>query len=336
MAVKLEYYLIDEASGTKQKLGGSLSFGNMFKGSQSKIPITIFNAGDTTAYSPVVTIKQYPGSKYNECYTWKKLSFDKTDGYQYTLTLPDIPPNSWLRGKDVQSEDFNNYPVVAGTKPDQSWLLWEGTSLAWEVYNGWLQHNVDTQDGRALWTELSSAADFEFSMRVTIRDDVYGGLIVRDEGDSDTGYIILIQAVKSELGYVASNEGVIQVYSGKFTNGMNSWRKLYTSSTIGIRGTHDYFKVKLTGNVFEFWYKNEGDENPKFRFIDTNNYHTKASRPIIVCHAGFGSVLTYFDDIRMEVENDNGVIWIDNQVDAKTGVYNLQYSLLDVSYGGVE
>lgn len=131
MAVNLEYYEIDEASGVKTEIN-AVSFGNMFKGTRKKIPITIFNKGDTTAVSPVVTVKQFPNGS-NECYTWKKVSFDKEKNFGTTLKLLDIEPNSWLKGKDVQFEDFNNYPTIAGTKPDQSWLLWEGTDFGWEV-----------------------------------------------------------------------------------------------------------------------------------------------------------------------------------------------------------
>ena len=60
MAVKLEYYQIDPASKVKTKITNALSFGNMFKGTNKKIPIAIFNAGDTEAVSPTVSIKEYP------------------------------------------------------------------------------------------------------------------------------------------------------------------------------------------------------------------------------------------------------------------------------------
>ena len=336
MAVDLEFYSIDEASGAKTKLNDVYGFGNLFKGTQKRVPITIFNNGDSPAITPKARIAQYPTGGYTECFKWKKLSFMKNGNYTTSLELPDIAPQSWLKGKDVAFEDFNNYPTVAGTKPDQSWLLWKGTDFAWEVYNGWLQHNVDTQDGRALWTNLYKAKDFDFSMRVTVRDNVYAGVILRDEGDSDTGYIVLVQGITGHLGNIPSNEGVIQVFSGKFTDGINGWRQLYKSPSIGIRGTHDYFKVRLTGNRFDFWYKNEGSQSPLYSFIDEENLHTKASKPIICCHAGFGSVLTYFDDISMEVENDEGVIWIENTVDSKTPLFSTQYSVLDIEYGGVE
>ena len=31
--------------------------------------------------------------------------------------------------------------------------------------NGWLQHNVDSMDGRALWTELISAKNYDFYIK---------------------------------------------------------------------------------------------------------------------------------------------------------------------------
>lgn len=114
-------------------MNDTLSFGNIFKGSQSKLAFTIFNAGDTTAVSPTMEIQQYPTGGYTECYQWKKISLSENDGYGIKLSLPDIAPNSWLEGKDIVEEDFNNYPQVAGTKPDQSWMLWNQSDYAWEV-----------------------------------------------------------------------------------------------------------------------------------------------------------------------------------------------------------
>ena len=114
MTVQLEYYLVDQQTGQKQKMNDTLSFGNIFKGSQSKLAFTIFNAGDTTAVSPTMEIQQYPTGGYTECYQWKKISLSENDGYGIKLSLPDIAPNSWLQGKDIIEEDFNNYPQVAG------------------------------------------------------------------------------------------------------------------------------------------------------------------------------------------------------------------------------
>lgn len=139
LTVKLEYYQIDETSGMKVKLNDTLSFGNMFKGTQKKIPITIFNSGDTTAVSPVVSIAQYPLGNYVDCFKWKKISFDKEKNYSISLKLPDIQPKSWLIGKEVQFEDFNSYPTIAGTRPDQAWLLWKGTDFAWEVIASYIK-----------------------------------------------------------------------------------------------------------------------------------------------------------------------------------------------------
>ena len=199
-----------------------------------------------------------------------------------------------------------------------------------------MQHNIDSIDGRALWTELSTAKDFTFSMKVTIRDGIYGGLILRDEGDSNTGYIVLVQAMPEHLGNVMRNEAVIQVFSGKFTDGIDSWRELYKSPTVGQRGTHDYFKVRLEGNKFDFWYNNEKSETPLYSFTDTENLHTKPSKPIICVHAGLGSAKSYFDDVRMSVVNKDGVVWIENSTDKDTKIFGTQYSVLNVEYGGVE
>ena len=112
-------------------------------------------------------------------------------------------------------------------------------------------------DGRAMWTVLPNAKNFIYSMKITVRDGTYAGVLLRNEGDSDTGYIVLVQGMPDKLGDgVATNEGVIQIYDGKFTEGIDSWNLLYTSPNIGIRGTHDYFKVKMTDNRFDFWYNN--------------------------------------------------------------------------------
>lgn len=221
-------------------------------------------------------------------------------------------------------------------KPDQSWLLWHQSDYAWEVYNGWLQHNVDSQDGRALWSELISAEDYDFYIKMTVRDGVYAGVLLRDEGDSNTGYIVLVQAMASYLGDVQENEGVIQVFDGKFTDGIESWELLYTSPSIGIRGTHDPWRIRLKGNRMDFWYGDDSLTNPMWSWIDTEYRHAKASRPVILCHAGFGSILTYFDDVRQEVANENGVVWVQNTVPANTPVFSTQRTLLAVEYGGEE
>lgn len=332
--VNLEYFKVDE-QGKKAPIQGALGFGSMFKGSRKKVPITIFNSGDTPAVSPEISIREYPGG-YSEPYKWKKVSFDENKNFGTSLKLPDIGAGQWLRGKDIRFEDFNSYPTVAGTKPDQAWLLTEDSSFAWEVYNGWLQHNVDSRDGKAVWTELFEAKNFEFSMRVTVRDGAYAGVIVRDVGNTDTGYIVLVQAMASELENLPRNEGVIQIYSGSFSQGIREWKKLYTSTTTGIRGTHDFFKLKMVDNKFMIWYKNEDDEKPLFVYEDPEATYNNASRPVICCHAGYGSILTYFDDIKMEIENNDGVVWIENTIASDTGLYATQYSILNVAYGGVE
>ena len=102
MAVKLEYYQIDPVSKNKTKITSALSFGNMFKGTNKKIPITIFNAGDTEAVSPVISIKEYPDGNYQEPYKWKKVSFDEHKNYTTSLNLPNIKPGEWLEGETVQ------------------------------------------------------------------------------------------------------------------------------------------------------------------------------------------------------------------------------------------
>lgn len=339
MSVNLEFYEVDPTTGLKTLISNNnYSFGNLFKGSQTRACFTIKNTGDSTAVSPIVRITEFPSVtdvKYTDAVTWKRLSFMETTNYGYQLNLPDIKPNSWLEGKDVYSEDFNNYPVIAGTPPDSTWMTWKNVSSAWEVYNGWLQHNVDTQDGRACWTALPKAKDFTYSMKVTIRNNVYGGVLLRHEGDYDTGYICLVQGIEEYLGDVRSNEGVIQIYSGTFSKGISTWDLLYTSGSIGVRGTHDYFKIKLEDYTFKIWY-GQNTEKPMFTFVDENKTYSKAAQPTILCHAGFGSVLSYFDDIYMEVPNNNGVIWVQNSVDQNTKVFGTQYSTLDVTYGGVE
>lgn len=338
--VRLEYYKVDEATGLKEKINNIYSFGNLFKGSQKQIPISIKNVGDTDAISPVITMKQYvseDGKSYPEAYKWKRLGYSKDTITEVELRLPDIKAGGWLEGKDVFTEDFSLYPTVAGTPLGNDWVVWQGTGLSFEVYNGWLQHNPDTMDGRAMWTVLPNAKNFIYSMKITVRDGTYAGVLLRNEGDSDTGYIVLVQGMPDKLGDgVATNEGVIQIYDGKFTEGIDSWNLLYTSPNIGIRGTHDYFKVKMTDNRFDFWYNNEESETPLCSFIDEEDLHTNPTKPIILSHAGFGSVLLYFDDIYMEVPNENGIIWIENNVPSTTATFGVQYSILNVEYGGVE
>ncbi|MEG2018063.1 MAG: hypothetical protein RR128_06335 [Clostridium sp.] len=339
MAVDLEFYLYEESSGVKVPIGGAFGFGNLFKGNMSKVAIAIYNKGDTLAVTPTAKVGEYiiDGKDYSECYKWKKISLSKTNGFETKIQLPDIQPDSWMTGKDLFIEDFSKYPPASGAKPDQDWLLWGGSNKTWEIYSGYLQHNVDTIQGKALWNALPYAIDFEFSTKITVRDGVYAGYILRDIGDFDTGYIVLIQGVPSYFPQgMALGEGVIQVFKGKFSSGINTWEKLYQSGTIGVRGTHDYFKVRLTGSRFDFWYQNPDSPTPLYSFIDSENSFTGKSKPILCTHAGNGSTLIYFDEIRMEVANNFGLLWIENTVDPKTSLFGTQYSLLEIEFGGVE
>lgn len=335
MSAKLEFYTVDIANGKRTKIEGAMAFGNLFKGTQTRVPITIFNNGDTTAYKPVCSIKQYPDGEYAPV-EWKKLSFNQNTDYGVSLELPDIEPKSWLKGKTVQFENFENYPVVAGTKPDMSWLLWEGTSFGWEVYNGWLQHNPDTVNGKALWTDLSVAADFTFEIEISSINGTWSGLLVRDEGDSDTGYIILIQCMNEYLGNIPSDEGVIQIWSGSYSQGIDTWDLLWQSTSIGQVKTRAPFKLVMEDNVFKFWYIDTSSEQPMYTWTDDNYTHVKASRPAILCHASAGSARITFDNIRMSVDNDEGIIWIQNEVPKETELFAQQLTLLDIEYGDVE
>jgi hypothetical protein len=242
-----------------------------------------------------------------------------------------------MTGKDVYFEDFSQYSTAAGTKPDQNWILWGGNDYVWQVYSGYLLHNIDSQYSRAMWGVLPNVTDFEFSTKITIRDDVFGGYILRNIGDFDTGYIVLIQAQSQYFTSqsIPQNEGVIQVWKGKFSSGIDTWTLLYQSGTIGIRGTHDFFKVKLTGNKFDFWYQNEYSTNPLYSWVDNANTYTNASRPVLASHPGTGSILIYFDDIKMEVPTQNGIIWLDDYITPSTKVFGEQYSTFKVDFGGV-
>lgn len=331
MAVDLQFYQYDVATKQKTLITNGYNMGNIFKGGQSKFSFAIYNNGDTTAVSPIISFKRYQNSS-NEPVTWKKVSFMENSNYGDTLQLPDIKAKSWLTGKDVYSEDFQGYPVIAGTPLSSDWQTWQGVDTTWEVYNGWLQHNVDIQDSKAKWTALPSKKNYFFSMNITIRDGCYGGVLVRDEGDSDTGYIILIQGMANRLGEVASNEGIIQIYKGSFMSGINSWTLVKQSGSTGIRGTHDYMAVKLEDNKIQVWYKNQ--ERPILTYVDEDSTYNDARIPILLCSAGSGSVLSYFDNIYMEVPNDDGVIWVKNEVDEKTALFGIQKTLIDIQYGG--
>lgn len=330
MTANLQFYHYDPSTKQKTLITNGYNMGKLFKGSQSKFAFTIVNTGDTAAVSPIISFKRYQNNN-TEPIAWKKVSFMENSNYVDELALPDIEPNSALTGKDVYSEDFQGYPVVAGTPLGSDWITWQGVDKTFEVYNGWLQHNVDIQDGKAKWTALPSARDYFYSMNITIRDGCYGGILVRDEGDNDTGYIILIQGVASRLGEVASNEGIIQIYKGSFMSGINSWILVKQSGSVGIRGTHDYMAIKLKENKIEVWYKNK--EKPVLTYIDEDETYMDARIPIILCSAGSGSVLSYFDNIYMEVQNNDGIIWVKNEI-PDTDLTGTQLTLLDIKYGG--
>lgn len=337
MAVSLEFYRVEESSGVKTLIGDTMDIGSLFKGADHYIPIAVFNSGDEPAISPKVSVVEFfqDGRDYNEAMQWKSLSLDRHANFLKTINLPDIQPESWMQGKEIYFEDFSSYSTAAGTRPDQSWMLWAGNEFVWEVYNGWLQHNVDTQHSRAMWGVLPDVTDFEFSTKITVRNGIYAGYLLRDIGDYDTGYIVLVQgqAQYYDVG-TPQNEGVIQVWKGKFSLGIGSWQMLYQSGTIGVRGTHDFFKVKLHGNRFDFWYNNEYSVNPIYTFIDEENTYTGASKPILVSHPGSGSILVYYDDIRLERPTNDGRIWIRNNINKDTPLFGTQLSILRVDYGG--
>ena len=337
MTIDLQFYAVEESSGIKTLIGDTFDIGSLFKGNEVNLPISIYNNGTETAINPRVSIVQYfqEGKNYSQAVTWKKLSLDKNSNFSTSILLPDIPANSWMPGKDIYNENFSGYPTVAGTRPDQDWTVYAGSQYVWEVYSGYLQHNVDTQHSRAVWNVLPAIADCEFSTKITVRDSVYAGYLFRNTGDSDTGYIVLVQGQARFFTDIPVNEGVIQVWSGKFSSGIDAWTLLYQSNSIGIRGTHDYFKVKLIGNRFDFWYQNPLSTAPLYSFVDETDTYIHAAKPVLVSHPGSGSILIYFDDITLEVPTQNGMVWIKNTVTQNTPVNGRQYSIFKMEYGGV-
>ena len=334
MAVDLKFYSID-GNGNKKELNGSLSYGNIYKGNESVATLAIYNAGDTTAYDPVLSVKQY--GDYADSAKWKSLAFD-IDSTEWTdsLELDDIEAHSWLKGYNVQTEDWSSYSTAAGTEPSDDWILWQSSKGYWNVYNGYLQHYPDSVDGRASWGKFAIASDFEFSLKISIRANTYGGIICRHNGDSDTGYIILVQGIHDYFTNqdLTTGEGTIQIYSGKFSDGHDGWKLLWESGSIGTRGTHDPFKIKLKGNTFSFWYNNDFDGDPLYTWTDVNRTYTAASRPVVCTHAGYGTSINYFDDLKMQTENDDGRVYLKTAVPSGTNLYGLQFSMLDVTYGG--
>jgi DeoR/GlpR family transcriptional regulator of sugar metabolism len=77
--VDLQFYYIDEASGQKIKIDNNLNLGSLFKGTESKIPIAIYNNGDEAAISPQAKIFEFfqSGKDFSESVEWKKLSLSK-------------------------------------------------------------------------------------------------------------------------------------------------------------------------------------------------------------------------------------------------------------------
>jgi len=335
--VNLQFYAIEPSTGLIEEITDQYNFGSLFKGTNKKVSIAIFNSGDEPAISPRAYVSEFfqTGKDFKECLRWKKLSLSENAGFATSVVLPDIQPNSWMQGKDIYFEDFSSYPNAAGTKPDQNWMLFQGNEYVWEIYSGYLMHNVDSQHSRSVWGALPAASNLEFSTRITVRNGVYAGYILRDTGDYDTGYIVLVQGQASYFTEgMSQGDGVIQVWRGKFSQGPTYWTLLYQSPSIGVRGTHDYFKVKLYGNKFDFWYQNEYSETPLFSFADGMSYYTGASKPVLASHPGSGSILVYYDDITMTVPTETGVLWIENNVDLNTALFGAQYSVLRVEFGG--
>jgi hypothetical protein len=70
--VDLQFYYIDEASGQKIKIDNNLNLGSLFKGTESKIPIAIYNNGDEAAISPQAKIFEFfqSGKDFSESVEW--------------------------------------------------------------------------------------------------------------------------------------------------------------------------------------------------------------------------------------------------------------------------
>lgn len=345
MGVNLEYYLVEENTGVKTKIGNILDIGSIFKGTEKRIPIAIFNAGDETAISPKVKFAQYiqDGSNFYEALTWKKLAEDKYAEYSLSLQLQDIAPNSWLKGKRVFFENFNTYPVIRTALDTETWWVDEGLQGTWKTYSGYIEHGEDIKTGRCYWRALTPAKDFTFSTRITVRNGSYAGYIFRDTGDHDTGYIVLCQGIPSYLNTGMSlNEGVIQIWRGKFSSGINTWILMATSPSIGQRGTHDYFKVKVSSIVengvekcrFDAWYNNEASESPLWSYIDNNATYKSSSIPVLCADTSANDNLIYFDDIKMEIPTNEGMVWILDSVNKSTNVFGRQFSIFKVEFGG--
>ncbi len=306
----------------------------MFKGSSKTIPITIYNDGDTDAVDPLLKCRAMPG-EVTEAYKWKGISFDEKQGFSSELQLKTIKADSKLRGAIVRVNDFSGYPPIAGIHPGDSWTTYPANSQKdWEIYNGWLQHNPALEDGRAVWRELPEAKDFELQFDLSVEDGTYAGCILRDVGNSDTGYIVLVQGQRQWLSGVRPGEGVVQIFSGTFSQGIASWGDpIYQSPSIGTLGVRIPFKVSLEGHRFSFWYKNTEGE-PMFSFDDTDDLYIRPSRPVICCHSGIGSsTRLLFDNVKMVADTEDGVIWLKNEVQSNTDLYGVQRSAMEITYG---
>ena len=346
MAVELEFYLVEELTGVKTKIDNILDLGSIFKGTEKKVPIAIYNAGTETAVSPKVRFTQYmqDGSDYYEALTWKTLAEDKYAEFVTSLQLPDIQPKSWLAGKSVQYENFNSYPPIRTALDNESWWVDEGLAGTWKTYSGYIEHGEDTQTGRCFWRALKSAKDFEFSTRITVRNGSYAGYILRDTGDHDTGYIALVQGIPSYFtGNMTLSEGIIQVWKGKFSSGLSTWTLLGSSTSVGQRGTHDFFKVAVStlveGGVektrLDFWYNNELSDTPIWSFIDSNGTYKNAAIPVLCADTSANDNLIYFDDIKMETPTTEGRIWFRDNVVKATQKFGRQFTVFKVEFGGV-
>jgi hypothetical protein len=339
LTVSLEYYWVEPSSGIKTKIDPLYDWGNIFKGNEQKVAIAIYNIGDEPAVGPIVQIDEYlqEGKDYSEAVIWKTLSLGENADFSTSVICPDIPAQSWMPGKDIYYEDFSGWPFTR-TPLDNTWSYVAGGPTVWQVYSAYLEHSSDSQHGLARWNELALAKDFTFSANITVQHGTYAGYVLRDAGDMDTGYLVLIQGNTDYFSGIPYNEGKIQVYTGKFTNGPASWTLRYESGTIGIRGTHDYFKVKLSTvdnkPRFDFWYNNKASETPLYSFVDSVERYANASRPVLATHPGAsGGVLNMFDELRMEVDNPDGRIWIKNNVRLDTALYGRQYSIFRVRLG---
>lgn len=302
MTVALKFYNENGTTEIDPALG--INFGNLYKGQEKIMGITIKNVGDTDA----VMVRASVEGTDKEAKDWKKLSLSRNGIYAGSVEIPDIPAGQFMPGYSIYASTFS--------VPENDWVFTNDQSN-WEFYTTtkYLHHKKSASAGRAL-APYPVTMSSETQLQVSIPSDSFGGIQLRADGNGH-GYFILINTLKTWIddtnwknqsvsGYVpiGYNEGVVQIWTGA----LQGWNVVYTFPTgTGPKSVGDKFKVKLEGSTFEIWY----NDKRIGEWTDQNDLYNRPGKLALIAGP---NVTTVFDELEHSIKGGMGVLYIKDSV----------------------